>query len=215
MKLKRFILLIMILLISGCSVDYNVGLNENLSVNEKMDVRIPDSDENYEKVNNLFESNNISKKNYKVTRVFDEIKIVYNKKYKNIEDYILNSVLYKQAFSEILIDKDQDKTSLKTSANFSNNNLSINKDNDLNFDYLKVSFDSKLPVISSTADKKEKNKYIWEYNGDSKEKNINITFKNRASIVTFRSILVSVLIIVSSILIYLMIRKRLKDSERI
>lgn len=213
--MKKIVLILIILLVSGCSVDYNVLLNYDLSVNEKVEFRIEDSDENYEKINNLFESNNISKSNYKVTRVFDEIKIVYNKKYKNIEDYILNSVLYKQAFSEILIDKDQDKTSLKTSANFSNNNLSINKDNDLNFDYLKVSFDSKLPVISSTADKKEKNKYVWEYNGDSKEKNINITFKNRASIVTFRSILVSVLIIVSSILIYLMIRKRLKDSERI
>lgn len=215
MKFKRFMLLILILLFSGCSVDYNVDFNENLSVSEKVNIMIPDSDENYSRAVDLFELNNIPKEDYKVTRVFDEIKIVYNKKYKNIEDYILNSVLYKQAFSEILIDKDQDKTSLKTSANFSNNNLSINKDNDLNFDYLKVSFDSKLPVISSTADKKEKNKYIWEYNGDSKEKNINITFKNRASIVTFRSILVSVLIIVSSILIYLMIRKRLKDSERI
>lgn len=215
MKFKRFMLLILILLFSGCSVDYNVDFNENLSVSEKVNIMIPDSDENYSRAVDLFELNNIPKEDYKVTRVFDEIKIVYTKKYKSIEDYILNSKVYKQSSSKILLNKNDTTTTLSTNINFSDNNISTNKDNNFKIDYLKLSVNSKLPVVSSTADKKEKNKYVWEYNKDSKEKNIKLEFKNQPSFMTYKSVAVIFLIVISSIIIAKIILSRLKDSERI
>ena len=215
MKFKRFMLLILILLFSGCSVDYNVDFNENLSVSEKVNIMIPDSDENYSRAVDLFELNNIPKEDYKVTRVFDEIKIVYTKKYKSIEDYILNSKVYKQSSSKILLNKNDTTTTLSTNINFSDNNLSANKDNNFKIDYLKLSVNSKLPVVSSTADKKEKNKYVWEYNKDSKEKNIKLEFKNQPSFMTYKSVAVIFLIVISSIIIAKIILSRLKDSETI
>lgn len=215
MKFKRFMLLILILLFSGCSVDYNVDFNENLSVSEKVNIMIPDSDENYSRAVDLFELNNIPKEDYKVTRVFDEIKIVYTKKYKSIEDYILNSKVYKQSSSKILLNKNDTTTTLSTNINFSDNNISTNKDNNFKIDYLKLSVNSKLPVVSSTADKKEKNKYVWEYNKDSKEKNIKLEFKNQPSFMTYKSVAVIFLIVISSIIIAKIILSRLKDSETI
>lgn len=215
MKFKRFMSLILILLFSGCSVDYNVDFNENLSVSEKVNIMIPDSDENYSRAVDLFELNNIPKEDYKVTRVFDEIKIVYTKKYKSIEDYILNSKVYKQSSSKILLNKNDTTTTLSTNINFSDNNISTNKDNNFKIDYLKLSVNSKLPVVSSTADKKEKNKYVWEYNKDSKEKNIKLEFKNQPSFMTYKSVAVIFLIVISSIIIAKIILSRLKDSETI
>ena len=211
MKIKKLLILICICFITGCSANYDLYINNDSTIMEKAKIEIDDVDDNYDK---LFKSNNISEKEYKVVRNDDSIEITYNKKYENIESYILDSILYKQVFSDIDIDKTYSKTKLSTTANFNNSNISINKDNDLNFDYLQVNIDSKLPIISENSDSKNENAYTWIYNGKQKEKNISITYKNSSSILTYRSILLILLIIICSLAIALLIYNRFKERQK-
>lgn len=212
---KKFIIVLLIFLISGCKANYNITINENSSIKEKVVVEVEDSEDNYDKIKNLFINNNISKTDYKVSRIDDEIQITYSKNYDSVEEYILKSKVYKQVFPEILLNKNNEKTSLSTSANFNNSNISINKDNDLNFESLIINIDSKLPVIFSTADKKTDNIYTWEYNGESREKNIDIAFYNRPLMITYKSLLTIFLILITSIIIGVIIYNRINDSKRI
>ena len=95
MKLKKVLLLLLVFLLTGCSATYNVTLKANSSVQENAEIKINDTEDNYSRILKLIENYNISTKNYKISRDSENIVITYNKKYNNIENYVLNSFLYK------------------------------------------------------------------------------------------------------------------------
>lgn len=215
MKLKKVLLLLLIFLLTGCSATYNVTLKANSSVQENAEIKINDTEDNYSRILKLIENYNISTKNYKISRDSENIVITYNKKYNNIENYVLNSFLYKQVFNDIQVNKTVSNTTLETDANFNNNNISINKDNIINVESMKINLISDLPILKENADLKDGNKYTWIYNGNQRTKKISVTYSNTPSIMTYKSITISILIIICSLLIGTIIYRRVKQKQAI
>lgn len=212
MRVKKILIVLIMIILTGCTADYNLTLKADSTIKEELIVKVKDTNDTYEGVVNLLE-NNVSKNNYKISRDSENIVVIYNKEYDDIETYILDSVIYKQIFDDIQINKTVDKTTLETAANFNNRNLSINKDNEINFDEMKINILSELPVRGENADKKEENKYTWIYNGNQKMEDISITYLNTPSIMTQKSIIVIILIIVCSSSIGFIIYRRFKQRQ--
>ena len=215
MKLKKVLLLLLVFLLTGCSTTYNVTLKANSSVQENAEIKINDTEDNYSRILKLIENYNISTKNYKISRDSENIVITYNKKYNNIENYVLNSFLYKQVFNDIQVNKTVSNTTLETDANFNNNNISINKDNIINVESMKINLISDLPILKENADLKDGNKYTWIYNVNQRTKKISVTYSNTPSIMTYKSITISILIIICSLLIGTIIYRRVKQKQAI
>lgn len=219
MKLKKIIILLLVFILSGCTSDYTLTLNEDSSVNEKAIIEIEDSEENYDKINELVQNaendNKVSSKDFKVVREVENIKITYNKDYENIEDYLLNSIMYKQVFNDIDLNKKNNKITLETEALFMDKNLSINNDNIYDFNNLQVNITSKLPIIYQNADKMGDNTYTWIYNGKQRSKNISISYKAIPTLISTRSIITLSLIVICIAIIGFVFYRRFNNSNRI
>lgn len=212
--MKKIIITLLILFLTGCSANYDLKIDGN-KVEEKAKIQIEDTDTNFDKVESIIRLLNLKKSEYKIVRDSSDLNISYTKSYSGIEDYVLNSTLYKQVFNEIDITKTKDKTLLSTSANFDNtDNFSINKDNDINIDYLQININSKLPIISQNADTINQDNYTWIYNKKQLSKEINIAFLNKANIFSIKSIVVASLLVVSSIFIGVIIYRRFKERQK-
>lgn len=214
--MKKYILIFLILIIfTGCNATYNLNINENSKIKEEVIVEIEDNEKNYNTIINFFKGRRIKKNKYKILRDGENLKISYYENYATIEDYILNSDIYKQVFDEISIDKNKSTTTLNTSSDFKKNELSINYDNSNYIDFLQVNIDSRLPVIYGNEDIKNEKVYTWIYNGKSLNKDINISFKNKSRLITIRTIII--LFITFSILVsfLLVVLKKYKSKQSI
>ena len=89
-KTRIILLLILLLLMTGCSGTYNIKINENLSVEENVDLTIPSTNDAFDRTNKLFSDNGIDSKKYDVVASDDNVKISYSEKYDSIEDYLVN-----------------------------------------------------------------------------------------------------------------------------
>lgn len=213
MKIKRILLVLLVFLLTGCSATYNINLKANSNVYENAVIKINDTEDNYSRILKLIENYNISTKNYKISRDSENIVITYDKKYNSVESYVLNSFLYKQIFNDIQVDKKISNTTLETEANFNNNNISINKDNIINIESMKINLISDLPILKENSDIKDGNKYTWTYNGNQKQKKISVSYSNVPLVMTYKSITISVLIIICSLLIGTIIYRRIKQKQ--
>lgn len=215
MKIKKLIILFILILLTGCSANYTVTLNENNSVSEKLVTKIEDSDDNYYKILNLIKENKINKKNYKIIRDSAEISIEYEDDYTDINEYLLKSKLYKQLFDEVNLEMKDSSNIISTKNKFSKETESINKDNISILDYMQININSKLPVIYSNADSINNNVYSWIYDGSQNEKNISFSYKRIPTFLTVKSIVLITTIIISIISIGIIIYKRMNSIQQI
>lgn len=214
MKYKKIILFLLLILLTGCTGNYNLTINEDSSINEEAIFQIEDTDDNFDKISNIIENNNISKKDYKLLRNEEEIEIKYTKTYITVEDYVLNSKIYKQIFDEIDIEKTKSKTTLSTSADFRNNSISINNDNNNYLDYLQINVISNLPVISDNSDTSNDNVYTWVYNKNQLFKNINFSFRNTPKLITVKSIIILSGLLILTVIVSIIIYRKIKHRDR-
>ena len=215
MKIKKIILVLLIILLSGCSANYTVVLNENNTVSEKLVTKIADTDDNYSRLLDFIKNNKISKKNYRVIRDGEEIITTYNENYDNINSYVLNSKLYKQGFDDLDIQMKDNVNIISASGNFKKDTLSINKDNLIKLDYLQVNINSKLPVIYSNADNIIDDVHSWIYDGKQSKKEISFSYKRVPTLLTFKSVLIICTMVISIIAIGLIIYKRMNSIQQI
>lgn len=214
-NIKKIILLFAIFILTGCSSNYTLTLNEDSSISENVVITLEDTEENYSKVTNLINNNPQEKQNFKVLRQVDDLKITYKKDYTNIDSYLRNSYMYKQLFDNIDINKSKNKIKIDASTELNKNNISINKDNEYNFDDLQVNIDSKLPILYNNADIVNGSIYTWDFNKNQIGKNIDFTYKTIPEIITIKSILTISLIIISCLAISFIIYKRIGSIQRL
>ena len=93
-KLKIFIIGILLILVTGCSGNYNLKINDDMSINEELYLTIDNSNNAYTKTLKIFKENNIPEDDYEVVLSDNNVRITYNKKYDSIEEYLLNSKVY-------------------------------------------------------------------------------------------------------------------------
>ena len=212
-KLKMFLLLIIVFLVCGCSGTYNLKINKDLSVSEELNITLEDESSNYDSINDLFINNNIDEKDYRIVIENNDLNVTYNNKYDSIEDYLLNSFLYKQLFDNISYNTDRKEFSLEASNIFNNNNSTLNFSNRIKS--LQIKVDTPLNVVEENSDSSTDNSYIWNIDNKTKEKDLYLIFSVDNNIFTTGNILVfGAIIIVLIILVYLLI-KRLLSSRKI
>lgn len=212
-KIKILILLLVVLLISGCSGTYNLDISKDLSVKEDLNVVLENEAGNYDKLNNLFRSNNIDEDKYKITTEGSNLKVNYKEEYSSIEDYLLNSFLYRQLFENISYNTDRKEFSLGASNTFNNTNSKLNYGNSIKL--LQINVNTPLRIIDENSDSSSDDTYSWTIDNKTKEKELYIDFsvKNRIFNLSTSLLLISfafVIIVCIGIVV-----KKLLDSKKI
>ncbi|MBR2603970.1 MAG: hypothetical protein IKE10_03010 [Bacilli bacterium] len=212
-KIKVLILLIAIILISGCSGTYNLTIDKDLSVEEKMNIVLEGKAEDYDKVVSLFTSNNIDSEKYKIITEEDNLNIEYKDVYNSVEEYLLNSFLYKQLFDSISFNTDRKQFSLEASNIFNNTSGKLNYSNKIN--KLKINVITPFEVIDNNADSIKDNKYTWVIDNNTKEKDAYIVFNVKGKILSFGTILIICSFALVIIILISMLIKKMFNSRKI
>ena len=130
-KLKIFIIGILLILVTGCSGNYNLKINDDMSIDEELYLTIDNTNNTYTKTLKIFRENNIPEKDYEVVLSDNNVRITYNKKYDSMEEYILDSKIYHELIDEIQFNKSNDYIDLYVNQKLklSNDNIKSNIDN--------------------------------------------------------------------------------------
>lgn len=205
--MKKLILLLIVLFVSGCSIQYDMTIEEDLSIGEK--VLLTEDKSKFLSVitkSDFFDKNDTNSNIYyfldsfidsivenddyllflerKDMKLYDSentMHLEYNKFYKNFSEYQYSEVLYNlvEGF-EIKEDKNK-KYTLKINGIFYNYiDEYLNHDN-ISFKNDEIYFNINVPfkVINSNADIKENGKYTWIINRDNKDREINLSFDSK------------------------------------
>ena len=214
-KFKYLIILLLIIITSGCTGTYNLKFNTDMSVEEELNVKLDYSDDTYEKSLSLFQNYNIDKSKYKVINNTDNISIIYKEKYDNLEDYLLNSKLYKQFYNNIEYKKEKNDIDISTTNNFNFIKNSDSLSNSANIDYFRINIINPYKVKYTNADEVQGNSYSWNFDKNTKDKNIKMEYKLQTKKINIKDIIVISLTILSLIIIIVYYFINFKKSKKI
>lgn len=178
-KLRIVFILIIIVLTSGCSVEYNLNINEDNSISENIIAK-----ENTKRIESLtrlkgeqalsymidmYKRNNDKEKF--ISNVGDDTSSVTSSTtFNDINDY-KNS--FKSDLFDIQIEKENKRVKLVA---YQKELLSNDASSSLIYDEVNVNIYVPFKVIDNNADSVSKNVYTWNINEDSDLKVINITY---------------------------------------
>ena len=213
-KIKYLLLIIIVLLFSGCSGNYDLTLNKDLTVDEKLDLYVLNKSDVYERTYQMLEEAGISEDDYNIVIIDDKMRITYNQKYDSFEDYYLNSNLYRVLFEGIEYSKDNKGMSISASSVLKlDDEGNQNIINSYEFEDLKINIKSPFKVNKSNADEIKDNTYTWNLNSNDTYMNIRVdySYKNNNSISIVMLILVGIVsfIIIGYVVTYLIRNKRI------
>ena len=204
-KIKYFILVFSILLVTGCSSNYDLNIDTE-SIDEKITLNMSkkEYEENYDTItaNKSVFDDNSAFYNIEVINNIDNFLVTYTYSY-NHEDYF-NSLNLNSCFNEINRD-----------INGSIETISLTGFKCLQGDNLRVIVDSKYKIYNSSAHIVNGNKNIWDINDDNKD-NINISFIVDYNKTYFNKDLITsiVLIVVLICLIAILFRRNRKVRRK-
>lgn len=193
MKRKKLIILIVILLLSGCNAEYNAVIKSDNSVSENLKLIIPnnlfDNDPKEEIDNNIKVYRTIDNyKNYKykgkVTKDFSYVEI--KKKYDDLNSYI-TSPFIEGLFQNVTIIENKEFNIFKTVGEYYHDYLygketegvpNVRPKNSMNDVIVTIKLHNR--IIETNADiKDEKNNvYTWNFNYENRKKGIYIKYSN-------------------------------------
>lgn len=216
-KIKYIVISVLLLLVTGCSGNYNVKINEDMSVNEELYLTIENKEGLYQKTLKIFNDNNIKEKDYEVVLSDDNLKITYNASYNSIEEYILNSKVYHQLIDNIELNKSNNYVDLYVNEKLklSNFNMKQNGTNLTDLDVLQVNIENPFEVNFSNAELVTDNVYTWTIKNGDIEKNIQMQFKPSLDIFPYRQVIVLSVVIICFVIIGVSIYIRYKKSQKI
>lgn len=224
---KRILFLISLLLFTGCNVNYNVVINEDLSVNDNLYIEGSKYLYSlYEKTSRLNVMKMLVKDNTDITLmtdsgynyVFDESvpALHFNKKFDSIDDFVDNNIVYKNLFDELLIEKNGDIITIKGNGYKGNNIFRMDTYYLNNCD---ISVKTIYKVVDSSAYKfnENTNEFYFNMNDKSDDFDFYLSIDTSKKIIPyFKVYLVAVLVSISLIVIItLIIIDRNKNKNRI
>lgn len=179
--IKKVLILIIIFIASGCSVKYNLTINEDGSINETVVAK-----ENTKKmesmtklkgdaaINYLSEMFDRGDKDISITSLSDTYDTTATavKVHKSIDDYA-NS-FKSDVFENIKLTKENDEFTIETTQD-----KLLGNDSNYSLIYDEIEVNIKLPyvVTNNNADKVSGTTYTWIINKNTGLKNINISYK--------------------------------------
>jgi hypothetical protein len=216
-KIKYIVISVLLLLVTGCSGNYNVKINEDMSVNEELYLTIENKEGLYQKTLKIFNDNNVKEKDYEVVLSDDNLKITYNASYNSIEEYILNSKVYHQLIDNIELNKSNNYVDLYVNEKLklSNSNMKQNGTNLTDLDVLQVNIENPFEVNFSNAELVTDNVYTWTIKNGDIEKKIQMQFKPSLDIFPYRQVIVLSVVIICFVIIGVSIYIRYKKSQKI
>ena len=216
-KFKYLILISIIIFLTGCSGNYNLKINADLSIDESLELTIDNNNDAYNKTLKIFEANNINKDNYNVNISSDKVVIKYNDDFTSIEDYILNSKVYPQIFNKIEYNKNSNGIDLYASENLKlKNKYNINKGTNLtDLDVIQVNLENPFVVTLSNEDIVNDNIYTWSINKNDVNETIKMQFKTTFNKFPYRPVIVGSLILILSSVYIIRIINKYRNSKKV
>lgn len=212
-KIKILIFLFALMLFTGCSGNYDVKINNDLSVSEKLNLYVENNSDMYKKTVQIFEENKIKREKYDVRIVNNQINIKYREKFNSIDDYILNSKIYHQLYNDINYNRDN-----KTVDIYANEPLKINDSfnisNSIDIDSLKINITNPFKTIVSNEDEINGDTYTWNINKDTPKKAISMQFTLNNKGISIGNIITIVVLMTSIILLAVIITKNSRKTNK-
>lgn len=195
MKYKKILLAIIILFImSGCSVKYELEITKDLKVNEKISIK--ENNDTFTRVgttNKLYIStmaetyrNNDRYKLYEIKEDYNKEQsgIEATKKNKTLQDYQLNNGVKKTLFGFIVLKEEKNQVTFLATEYRGEQFFVESNRGEIEYDDVQV--DIKLPfeVKEHNSDKydEEKGIYTWYFDKTSKDKEIKLVFNRKVSL---------------------------------
>ena len=212
-KVKIILLLLFVVLLSGCTGEYNLKINKDYSIDENVKLAIEKEEDTYDKTLNLFENNNIDEDKYEVYVTGNKVNIEYSESYSSFEEYILNSVLYKQLFGNIQYSKDDDHLIIYTSSNLKLNDKDGLLNNSSYIEKLKINVTSPFSIGKHNADKSTKDTLTWILNKNDSKREIFFKY-NYLKNSNFSYIVITLIVIILFSSIIILVRKFLNNKDK-
>lgn len=216
-KLKIFIIGILLILVTGCSGNYNLKINDDMSIDEELYLTIDNTNNTYTKTLKIFKENNIPEKDYEVVLSDNNVRITYNKKYDSMEEYILDSKIYHELIDEIQFNKSNDYIDLYVNQKLklSNDNIKSNGTNLVDLDVLQINIENPFSVNYTNAEIVNDNVYTWTIKKGDIEKKIQMHFKPSLNVFPYKQVAVLSTVIICSLIIIFTIYRRYKKRQKI
>lgn len=216
-KLKIFIIGILLILVTGCSGNYNLKINDDMSIDEELYLTIDNTNNAYTKTLKIFKENNIPEKDYEVVLSDNNVRITYNKKYDSMEEYILDSKVYHELIDEIQFNKSNDYIDLYVNQKLklSNDSIKSNGTNLVDLDVLQINIENPFDVNFSNAEIVNDNVYTWTIKKGDIEKKIQMQFKPSLNVFPYKQVAVLSTVIICSLIIIFTIYRRYKKRQKI
>ena len=217
-KLKIFIIGILLILVTGCSGNYNLKINDDMSVNEELYLTVDSNNNAYTKTLKIFKENNIPEKDYDVALSDNNVRITYNKKYNSIEEYLLNSKVYHELIDEIQFNKSNNYIDLYVNQKLklsNDNGIKTNGTNLTDLDVLQINIENPFDVNFSNAEIVNDNVYTWTIKKGDTEKKIQMQFKPSLNVFPYKQVAVLSAVIICSLIIVFTIYGRYKKRQKI
>lgn len=216
-KLKIFIIGILLILVTGCSGNYNLKINDDMSIDEELYLTIDNTNNTYTKTLKIFKENNIPEKDYEVVLSDNNVRITYNKKYDSMEEYILDSKIYHELIDEIQFNKSNDYIDLYVNQKLklSNDNIKSNGTNLVDLDVLQINIENPFSVNYTNAEIVNDNVHTWTIKKGDIEKKIQMQFKPSLNVFPYKQVAVLSTVIICSLIIIFTIYRRYKKRQKI
>ena len=216
-KLKIFIIGILLILVTGCSGNYNLKINDDMSIDEELYLTIDNTNNAYTKTLKIFKENNIPEKDYEVVLSDNKVRITYNKKYDSMEEYILDSKVYHELIDEIQFNKSNDYIDLYVNQKLklSNDSIKTNGTNLVDLDVLQINIENPFDVNFSNAEIVNDNVYTWTIKKGDIEKKFQMQFKPSLNVFPYKQVAVLSTVIKCSLIIIFTIYRRYKKRQKI
>lgn len=225
-KFKIFCCLISMLLLSGCTVKYEVSIDSDLNVKEKINIfeTISYFEQNYtyykrEEVIDAFWNNNISdypNAGYSYIHNDNETGAIIRANYTNLFNYKDKTTIYKQYFNSLSIEEKDNIISIKADDFEPYNEQYFER---FAIQDLTITINIPFEVIDSNADYIQGTNYIWYVDEDTEDKQIKISFNkskaknNNQNNNFYYSIIFGIIVIAIILIIYVVYRIKRNDDN--
>jgi len=222
-KLKFIILFFCIFLLSGCSVEYNLTIDESTmeeDINAIFDKATESEIANrMERVRRTSYYNLDTRENeyYNFKKREDENNIILNYNYIYTSNNLYKSEAASRCYYKRIVNVTDDYITIDTDEQVA----CLYKDGEKQIDNITVNIKTNLPVVSNNADNVTSNTYTWYINDDNyTNKPISIKIEKQEAGEPFDIESISVLIVVIvflilCIIIYLIMRVKHKKNNKI
>lgn len=180
-KLRLFIFLLLIILMSGCSVEYDLTLNEDMTVNEKIiaiektkRMEALTKQKGKQAINYLYDMFKRNGEDFNLTSREDEYNTYATAitSHDDINDY--SEKFYSDVFKEVNITKENNITNFKA---IQTELLSSDSNYSLLYNDITINITIPFKVVSNNADKIRGNTYTWNINKSEDYKTIEFSYK--------------------------------------